>query len=272
MVLPERTAPSHRLIRAVASAIEPACAADRRGRHRRSSTPTMHDMHGDGIERATPSTAELVSALVRGTVSSLVPGGGLLAEALGLLVITADRMDRARETAQAAADEAGGIDVLVDRLHLDEYIQVLTLEGLELAARTADARKRRLAGKVIGRAARDSAMIDVAHLVTRALRGLDAPHLHALVQIRAIEVAHAPDESRTFPEVVLQDKDPGERQRRAMDEVRSYTLSLPDPVRAVLLGEGVVREGTSLGDMPIPTLFTSRFGRELLVELEAEVL
>ncbi len=226
-------------------------------------------MEDGDIERGRPTTAEVVGALLRATVGS-VPGGAVLAEAVGLLVLTADRMDRAREAAVVAAHEAGGYEDLVDRLRVDEALQVMMLEALELAARTADARKRRLAGRVVGRAAADSARIDTAQLVTRALRGLDAPHLAALVRVRSIEMAHLPFEERTVPEMDGAPSDLQERMSRVKQEAAEYTRALPDPVRAVLLAEGLVREGNTYDDDGWPTLFTSHFGRRLLDDLEAE--
>lgn len=51
-------------------------------------------MGGNDIKTVRPSAAEVFAALVRGGISSL-PGMALVAEGVGLLVMTADRMDRA---------------------------------------------------------------------------------------------------------------------------------------------------------------------------------
>ena len=60
------------------------------------------------------------------------------------------------------------------------------------------------------------------------------------------------------------------RAKAAALSVEHYTKGLPEPIRAQMLGEGVVREGDTIGNVNL-LVGTSLFGRQLLEELEQEV-
>lgn len=223
--------------------------------------------HGE-VEPVWPTTSEVVTYLAVGSAGMAGPAGPLIAAAVGLAFLTADRMDRARQAALIAIEEAGGQDELIDRLHSDEELQVLVIDAIEIASRTADVRKRKLAGRAVGRAARDSALIDPAHLITRALRNLDMPHLRALAEIRRLELAQGGEP--VFPSETEFGSDEHARAKAVVLRVGHYTKGLPEPIRAQMLGEGVVREGDTVGNVNM-VVGTSVFGRQLLEELEEEV-
>lgn len=158
--------------------------------------------------------------------------------------------------------------MLVDRMHVDEPLQVLALEALDIAARTADQRKRRLAGRVVGRATIDSAHLDPAHLVTRALANLETWDLRVLAEVREIERNLVPDE---FLPPAKIDPDDRKRLKEATAAVRQHVESYPEPIATALRNSGCVREhGAFLGEGTAIT-GTTAFGRELLKMLENEV-
>jgi hypothetical protein len=69
----------------------------------------------------------------------------------------------------------------------DEEVEVLFIEGVEIAVRSGLKAKRRLLARVVAKAVLDDAEIEPAQLLVQAFRDLDAPHLRALVRIRNAE-------------------------------------------------------------------------------------
>lgn len=148
----------------------------------------------------------------------------------GSLSVIAERTrERSRaniaEAGRAAIEEIGDADLLVERLRDDERLAYLFLNALEAAERTALRGKRRLLGRVIGRAAKDAALLDESELLAAALRDLDAPHLQALADVEQALKANR----RTQPLVV----------------VNEIMQKYPAPIRAALRRHGLVKEVTT---------------------------
>lgn len=205
-----------------------------------------------------------MSALIRGVLSS-VPGMGLVAEFVGMGVLVTGRLDRMRETATGMAQAAGGPERLASSIRSSERLEVLVLDALECAARTALETKRALLGRVVGQAAVDGALIDSAQLITAALGELDAPHIRALARLAEVEDA-------AYERAVAQDRrrddEPGRRHYASVSEaVLRAGDQEPEPVRSALIRTGVALPAT-LPDGGIALYRVSDFGRQILEELQ----
>ena len=219
------------------------------------------------VEKVRPTTGELIGVLVRGTFG-MVPGGALLAEAAGLAWITHDRLMRASETATAMAEPGADLDGLLEAVHADERLQVLALQAIEVGAVTALRRKRLLLGRVVRRAVADRARIDESQLIADTLRSLDAPHISALVRMRAAEAVHLSPEEVPPPDAPS-DSDLASRQERGRAAVLAAAQDFPDPVINPLVFYGCMRQA-ALWDT-VGTFLpgaTTAFGRQLLRDLE----
>lgn len=153
------------------------------------------------------------------------------------------------EVAQAAVDEVGVADALVDRLESDERLAYLLLNAAEAGERTSMAAKRRLLGRAVGRAARDGARIDESEFQVRALRDLDVPHVQAMSDIE--EQTRRRD--GTNPVIVV---------REALERY-------PAPIRAALIQHGLVEQASTWDDMNAISGLND-FGAQLLEDLRSE--
>lgn len=202
------------------------------------------------------SVDEVVGALVRGTLAS-VPGFSLVAELAGLGILVAGRLDRMRETADEMARAAGGLDELQGGLRESERAEVLAVRALEAGADSYDEAKRRLLGRVVGRAVLDDAKVDESELFVFALREMDAPHARALEELRRLEEAgeHRTPEGPYKPE-------------RVSEELSEASRTYATPVVSTLVRIGVVLPATVAGG-GVAVYALSDFGRALLEELRA---
>lgn len=199
------------------------------------------------------STDEVVGALLRGTLAN-VPGFSLVAELVGLGVVVAGRLDRMRETADEMAREAGGAEPLLDGLRKSVRTEVVALRALEAGSDSYDEAKRRLLGRVVGRAVLDDARIDESEMIVFALREMDAPHARALEELRRVE-----DSSARTPE------EPYEPER-VSEELAETSRRYPVPIVATLIRVGVVIPATVVGG-GVAVFAVSDFGRALLQQL-----
>lgn len=171
----------------------------------------------------------------------------------GPIAIVLDRtLQRTRqnvvEVAQAAVYEAGA-EALVERLEDDERLAYLLLNAAEAGERTSMAAKRRLLGRAVGRAARDTARIDESELQVRALRDLDVPHVQAL--------SHIEEQTR---------RQAGSNPVAAVSEaLKRY----PAPIRAALIQHGLVEQASTWDDMNAISGLND-FGTRLLEDLRSE--
>lgn len=222
---------------------------------------TVSELYGGAL----PTTAELVSALLRGFIG-LIPGGSLAAEVVGMAWMTMDRLQRAADALQATVEAAGGEEGLMQSVNQDEEIQVLVLNALEAASRTAMLRKRRLLGRVVGHAIHDRATIDTAHLIVRCMENLDAPHIRTLAQVRHFEQhAGLADDEVSF--VVSSDESERAQLRRAtFENIFVFSKTVPRPITAALINEGCVQEADTYGSVHAVS-FTTTFGRNVLQAL-----
>jgi hypothetical protein len=225
------------------------------------------------VELRLLSADEVVGALIRGLVG-LAPGMSMLAEIAGLGLLVAGRLDRMRQTALEMRDTAGDEQTLVKAIQESEDVEVLVIEALEAASRTALREKRLLLGRIIGRAVLDDAPIDEAQLITAALGELDAPHIRALERLRRAEEdidAHAREQA---DKARADEMDPEQGDRAwsnrfnsiVGDAVRRTGDGEPVSIRATLIRTGVVLPATVL-DGGASIYRVSDFGRQLLAEL-----
>jgi hypothetical protein len=169
----------------------------------------------------------------------------------GPLALVAERtIERSRsnvaETGVAAIEEAGDPELFLQRVSDDERLAYMLLNAAEAAERTSLAAKRRLLGRVVGRAARDPAPIDESDLFTAALRDLDAPHLRVLAEL---EKAFQADQGRLKTLVA----------KEVMDRH-------PAPIAAALRRHGLVNEVATWDYAGLFDDLTD-FGRKLLDDL-----
>lgn len=186
-------------------------------------------------------------SLVRAAVR-LVP---VIGESLGICIddAIARRRRWGHEAAEAMAVEVGNDQLLIDRLQ-DDRLALLLLEAVEAAARSALEEKRRLLGRVVGRAVLDDAQVDEAQLVVAALRGLDAPHIRALERL-----ARAARHSSGWDDLAQQ------------EAVSKASDAEPEPVRAALLAHGAVYGATGYGGSWLGVVRVTDFGMRLLKDL-----
>ena len=169
----------------------------------------------------------------------------------GPLALIAERtMDRSRtniaEAGAAAIQEAGDPELFLDRVEQDERLAYMLMNAVEAAERTSLGAKRRLLGRVVGRAAKDPALIDESELLTAALRDLDGPHLQALAEL---EEAFRANRGRLKTLVA----------KEVMDRY-------PAPIAAALRRHGLVSEVTTVDYSGLFDNLTD-FGRLLLHDL-----
>jgi hypothetical protein len=169
----------------------------------------------------------------------------------GPLALVAQRtMERSREnvaeTGAAAIEEAGDAELFLQRVREDERLAYMLLNAAEAAERSSLVEKRILLGRVVGRAAKDPALIDESELLTAALRDLDAPHLQALAEL---EEAFRTNRDRLKTLVA----------KEVMDRY-------PAPIAAALRRHGLVTEVTSFDYAGLFDDLTD-FGRSLLRDL-----
>lgn len=155
---------------------------------------------------------------------------------------------------------AAGADRLSDRLAKDEEVEVLFIEGVEIAVRSGLIAKRRLLARVVAKAVLDEAEIEPAQLLVQALRDLDSPHLRALVRIRNAE--------KTAEEVDVDGETDDARGERIADAAETAGRTEPTPIIAALIRTGVVYPAT-LWNGGVAVYGVSEFGRRLLVDLES---
>jgi hypothetical protein len=187
------------------------------------------------IERrgSAPSWMETV---VKAGVSAVPVIGGSLATVIGDTLER--RRERVSEFGEAAVAALGSPETLLERLHADERVSDLFLDGAVAASSTSLRAKRRAMGRVVANAASDDAEVELMQLVMSVLVDLDAPHFAVLGKI-----AEGGEEN--------------------LDWARSVADAAPDPVVAALIRHGTVATaGTFGGGLAVSGL--TSFGRLLL--------
>ncbi len=152
-----------------------------------------------------------------------------------------------------------GADRLSQRLAKDEQIEILFIEGVEIAVRSSLKAKRQLLAKVVTKAVLDDAEIEPAQLLVQALRDLDAPHLRALARIRNAE--------KTAEEVDAAGETNEAHGERIADAAAKAGRNEPTPIIAALIHTGVIYPATLVGG-GVAVYRVSEFGRRLLADLE----
>lgn len=199
--------------------------------------------------------------------TALNVGANLLPKIAGSIKIIYDdcrsrHEGRLAETVNAIAEETG-LDALRGRLD-DPEIEALFLEGLDIATRTGVDAKRRLLASVIAQAVTDDAKIEEAQLITMALRDLDAPHVRAMVRIRAVEESTLANTTPPPPRI---------GSRTVDDYVHEAVLEAgkrePTPVIAALIRTGVAHQATLIGG-GTGIIQLSEFGLRLLDDLASD--
>jgi hypothetical protein len=150
-------------------------------------------------------------------------------------------------------DIAGMIDLddLANRLGQDPRLDALFMNAIDAATRTGLESKRRLLAKAVAQAALDDAKVDESELLAAVLREIEAPHVRALVRLRAVEDGY-----------VI-----GESHGQLSDLVAAESQKEPEPVIAVLVHTGTAINGTFPGGS-LAAVRVTAFGRHLLQELE----
>lgn len=171
---------------------------------------------------------------------------------------------RARHVARVAqvVEEVAmtaGVDRLSERLAKDEKIEIIFIEGVEIAVRSGLKAKRRLLARGIAKAVLDDAEIEPAQLLIQAFQDLDAPHLRALARIRNAE--------KTAEEVDANGETNDDRRERIADAATKAGRTEPTPIIATLIRTGVIYPATLVGG-GVAVYGVSEFGRRLLVDLE----
>lgn len=149
---------------------------------------------------------------------------------------------------------------LNNRLAESEAMDVTFGRAIEIAAKSADKRKRRLLGHALAQALADEAKIDEAMVITELLAQIDVPHIRALAgieaaQSRAVEAGErekivAPRAERRISSIVT-------------DEAARY----PEPVITWLIALGLI-EATAGGRVDTRYVYgLTETGEELLQEL-----
>lgn len=172
---------------------------------------------------------------------------------------------RARYVARAAGvvheiAEETGADRLSERLAENEEVEVLFIEGVEIAVRSGLKAKRRLLAKVVAKAVLDDAEVEPGQLLVQAFRDLDAPHLRALARLRNAE------DAATAVNIDGETRDV--RSDRISDAVLNAGRAEPTPILAALIRTGVIYPATLVGG-GVAAHGVSEFGRRLLADLES---
>jgi hypothetical protein len=167
---------------------------------------------------------------------------------------------RAAESVKDIAERSGGPERLGERLAESEELEVLFIEGIEVAARTGMGAKRQLMARVVSRAVEDDAQVEPAQLIVRALQQLDSPDFRALARLRAAE-----DEAAAVAETTERDDQRGGRITRA---VSAAARAEPGPIIAALIQAGAVLQAAGFGG-GVDVYRVSDFGRRLLADLDA---
>jgi hypothetical protein len=183
---------------------------------------------------------------------AMVPYLGAIAGPFVDLVLDRHR-DRLISAGEAVADTVKDLELLRRRIQEDERLADLFLAMLEVAARTSLDAKRRLAGRAVGSAVLDNAVVDESELVVTALRDLDIPHFTALERLRRRK-AELPSGNRLQEDAI----------EFAMGEA---TDSHPPAVVAALVRHGTVMEKVHRPTNTFYIYSLTRFGGRLLDEL-----
>jgi len=191
--------------------------------------PTM------AIERR-GSAPSLIETVVKAGLAAVPVIGGSLATVIGDTLER--RRERVSEFGEAAVAALGSPETLLERLHDDERVSDLFVDGAVAASGTSLQAKRRAMGRVVAKAASDNAEVEMMQLVMSALGDLDAPHFSTLAKI--VEGGDG-----------------------NLDWARSVADAAPDPVVAALIRHGTVATvGTLDGRLAVSGL--TPFGRLLL--------
>ncbi len=172
-----------------------------------------------------------------------------------MLVLYEDSQRRwASKFERTVQDIAEMIDVddLANRLAGNPRLDALFMNAIDAATRTGYESKRRLLAKVVAQAALDEAKVDESELLAAVLREIEAPHVRALVRLRAVEDSYVIGES------------PGELSQLVAAESQKE----PEPVIAVLVHTGTAINGT-FPTGGLAAVRVTEFGRRLLRELES---
>lgn len=151
------------------------------------------------------------------------------------------------------------VERLKQRMEDDERIEIIFLEGVELAVRSGLAAKRRLLARVVARAADNDDEVETAQLLLQVLRDLDSPHLGALKRICDAGDATAAE--------VPPDEDGEQQHARVSEAVMAAGANEAAPVRAALVRTGVAHSATLTGG-GLEIYRVTDFGRTLLADLE----
>jgi hypothetical protein len=202
------------------------------------------------VERGFDESKTLAYRLARGAVTSVLPGGELLAtlidhEQQRQVRIARDLVDNVVEVTSA--------DELLRRVSESEEVAAAFRQAIDVATRTGLEQKRRALARIVAAAVLDDARVDAATLFVLALRDLDAPHLRALERMRRAEDS-----------VERQDGVTRLNDAEVTKAVRQVSEVEPDAVNSALVRAGVAHiVGSSWGGQPVPGMI-SDFGRDLL--------
>ena len=182
------------------------------------------------------SAPTLIETVVKAGLAAVPVIGGSLATVVGDTLER--RRERVAEFGEAAVAALGSPESLLERLHDDERVSDLFVDGAVAASGTSVQAKRRAMGRVVANAATDDAEVEVMQLVMSAFADLDAPHFSTLAKI-----AEGGDGNP--------------------DWARSVADSAPVPVVAALVRHGTVETVGTMGGGQAVSGLTS-FGRLLL--------
>lgn len=146
------------------------------------------------------------------------------------------------------------------RLLQDEALDAALTTAVEAGAQTSLGAKRRLLGRVVGRAVLDDARIDEATLIVGVLSQIDVPHVRCLEAVRRAE-----EQAEEAGEVPIRAEG---AERETVRRIAAAGQAHPVPILAALTSLGLleahgVYEGTTLVKGLTP------FGQVLLADLRS---
>lgn len=158
----------------------------------------------------------------------------------------------------AAASAVADTATIVARTAQDAQLDAALSAAVEAGTRSGLVAKRRLLGRVVGRAVLDDARVDEATLVVGILSQIDAPHVRCLELLARAEVV-----ARSSGE--LEEVADG-AERPLVQRIVDVGTAQPQPVLAALVSLGLI-ETTSTWGGSMMVLGVTPFGQHLLDDL-----
>jgi hypothetical protein len=168
----------------------------------------------------------------------------------------AARAEQVVREAVAGTDEAE----VSRRLAQDETLDAAFAAAVEAGARSGLESKRRLLGRVVGRALEDNALVDQAVLLVGVLAQIDAPHVTCLERIRRAE-----DDALAAGELPARAR---WAERAIVQRVNDVGGQHPAAVLTVLSALGLV-DASGVDDGEVLVKGVTTFGVSLLDDLRA---